>query len=388
LKILLLTQFFSSTRGGGEHLFYILAKKLAENNHQIWVITNKIEDESYPSQKNIKIVFVPPVLIYRGGLPPSIKNNFQYLINATRVGSKLIKENNIDVIHSNNFTPALAGNFIALLTSQTHITSIWDIFTLCGCDYWKKWVKQTKISKINQFIGPLFEKVVLKIKCDVFHTISEASKEDLLRFGAKKPIQVISPTIEEIPPQNVVQNNKQFICVGRLVFYKNVEILIKAIKIVKEKEKEVKLIIVGGGPYLETLQKTIDNLQLQNNIIIKGYVNAKEKTELIAQSNALLFPSLCEGFGLVILEAFQQKRPVLVSNIPPMSDIIRDENTGFILNSQNEQEWAEKIIHLINYPQNSISMGENGYLDLKENYNQEFFYKNIINMYNSAKQKN
>jgi len=79
MKILLLSQFFSSTRGGGEHLFYILAKKLAEKNHQVWVITNKIKDESYPSHKNIKIILVSPVLKYEGGLPGQ-KRSYIWLI--------------------------------------------------------------------------------------------------------------------------------------------------------------------------------------------------------------------------------------------------------------------------------------------------------------------
>ena len=259
---------------------------------------------------------------------------------------------------------------------------------MCGCDYWKKWVQQSKVSKVNQFIGPIFEKLVLKIKCDAFHTISDASKDDLEKFGAKKSIHIIPPTIEEALPENIVPNYKQFIFIGRLVFYKNVEVLIKAIKIVKEKEKEIKLIIVGGGPQLEKLQDMVLNLDLQENVIIKGYVSAKEKSKLIAQSNALLFPSMCEGFGLVILEAFQQKRPVLVSNIPPMSDIVKDCKTGYILNSQKEEEWAKKIIHIINHQKDSAIMGEHGYLVLKENYNQELFYDNIMKMYNSILQKN
>ena len=125
----------------------MIAKKLAENNHQVWVITNKIEGERYPDHKNIKIVFVPPVLKYQGGLPPSIKDNVQYLINAIKMGKKIIKENNIDIIHSNNFTPSFAGGILSSLTSKKHVTSIWDIFTLCGCDYWKKWIKPNRSIK-------------------------------------------------------------------------------------------------------------------------------------------------------------------------------------------------------------------------------------------------
>ena len=386
MKILLVSQFFSSTRGGGEHLFYILAKKLADKNHQVWVLTNKIEGESYSKHKNIKIMFVPPVLVYQGGLPSSFKDNLKFLINATREGIKLVKENNIDIIHSNNFTPALAGGFVAFFTSKSHITSVWDIFTLCGCDYWKKWAQQSKVSKINQFIGPIFEKLVLKIKCDAFHTISEASKNDLLKFGAKKPIYIVPPTIDEILPENLDQNSSQFISIGRLVFYKNIELLIKTMKIVKENKKEAKLIIVGGGPQLKEFQNLIKNLQLENNVIIKGYVDANEKIKLISESNALLFPSSCEGFGLVILEAFQQKKPVLVSDIPPTSDIVENGITGYVLKPR-EEDWAKKIIHMINHQNDSKVMGKNGYKVLQENYNQELFYNNMIKMYDSILKK-
>jgi len=359
-----------------------MAESLANNDHQVWIITNKIEDEKYISHKNIKIIFVPPILKYQGGLPPSIKDNIQYLWNATKTGLKIIKHNNVDIVHSNNFTPAFVGGLLSLLTSKKHITSVWDIFTLCGCDYWKKWVEQIGVSKINQYIGPIFEKLSLKIKCNAFHTISNASKEDLIKFGTKKPIYVIPPTIKEIQTVNNTHKNKQFIYLGRLVFYKNIEILIKAIKIVKKEDNEIKLIIVGGGPQLKKIQKTIEDLDLQDNVITKGYVNTKEKFELISQSNALLFPSVCEGFGLVILEAFSQNKPVLVSNIRPMSDIIEHEKTGFVLDPDDENIWAKHITKLVRDSQESEKMGKNGHELLKTNYNQDIMYEKLIKMYN------
>jgi len=56
MKVLLLSQFFSSTRGGGEYVFSTIAKKLVENNHEVWVITNRIKDEYYITLKNVKNV--------------------------------------------------------------------------------------------------------------------------------------------------------------------------------------------------------------------------------------------------------------------------------------------------------------------------------------------
>ena len=364
-----------------------MAKKLAENNHQVWVITNKIDEENYPVHKNIEIIFVPPVLKYQGGLPPSIKNNIQYFINTVKTGKKIIKENNIDIIHSNNFTPALTGGFLSFLTSRVHITSVWGIFTLCGYDYWKKWVEQTEVSKINQYIGPIFEKLVLKTRCRAFHTISMASKDDLIKFGAKKSIHVFPPTIEEIPNMNMIQNNKQFIYVGRLVFYKNIEVLIKAIDIIKKQEKEIKLIIVGGGPQQNKIQDMIINMNLENNVIIKGYVSSEEKIKLISESNAMLFPSTCEGFGLVILEAFSQSKPVLVSDIRTMSDIIQTNKTGLIIDPHDESKWADAIIHLIKNPNISDEMGKAGYNELKIKYSQKLFYERLMKMYNDVLSK-
>lgn len=379
-----MSQFFSSTRGGGEHLLHIAVTKLAENNHQVWIITNKITGEDYPVHKNIHIIFVPPVLKYQGGLPPSIKENVQYFINTVKMGKKIIKENNIDLIHSNNFTPALTGGFLSLISSKKHITSVWDIFTLCGCDYWKKWVTQTGVSKINQYIGPIFEKLVLKTRCDAFHTISDASKDDLIKFGARKPIYNILPAIENVLESKNEQNNKQFIYVGRLVFYKNVEILINAIKIAKNQDDKVRLVIVGGGPQYEKIQKMIESMNLERNIIMRGYVSFEEKIKLISESNAMLFPSICEGFGLVILESWQQGRPVIVSDMPPMSEIVEDGKTGYLTDPHDEKKWAEKIIHLIKNPEISDGMGKRGYQTLKEKYSQEKFYQNIISMYNDV----
>jgi len=381
MKVLLLSQFFSTTRGGGEHVFSVLAKKLAESNHKVWVITNKIKDENYQSHKNIKLIFVPPTLEYKGGLPPSFSDNVRYSFNAVIKGLSIIKKEKIDIIHSNNFAPALAGGILSFLTSKSHITAIWDIFTLCGKDYWSNWVKQEGVSRIHGMIGSRFEKFILKIPCKAIHTISEATKDDLERFGAKKPIYVIFPTIEKIEYKKVQQNPLQFIYIGRLVFYKNVEVLIRAVNIARKTEPQIKLIIAGGGPYESVIKDLINELNLELNIKLTGFVSAKEKFELLSQSNSLVFPSLCEGFGLVILEAFSQNKPVLVSNVRPMSDIISHNETGYVLDPHDENEWAKKILELIKNPDISLKMGSVGRESLEREFSIEKMYDKIIKMY-------
>jgi len=384
MKILLLSQFFSTTRGGGEYVFSLIAKSLVENGHKVWVINNKIIGEEYENKENLTIIKVNPELEYSGGLPPSFSDNIRYTLNAIRVGQGIIKREKIDLIHSNNFAPALTGSILSFFTSRPHITTVHDIFTLCGKDYWKLWGKQSNVSRINIKLAPFFEKLNLKLKHDCVHTVSQTTKDDLVKFGEKKSIYVIENCIEKTKILKAKVNPFQFIYLGRLVFYKNLEVIIRAIDIARKNENQVKLIIAGNGPHRNSLEELVREYDLENNIEFRGYVTADEKIRLISESNAMLFPSLCEGFGLVILEAFSQNKPVLVSNQRPMSDIISHGHTGFVLDPYDEKIWAERILKLIKNPQESQIMGNKGNDLLKTRYNQEQFYEKLLDMYNDV----
>ena len=69
-----------------------------------------------------------------------------------------------------------------------------------------------------------------------------------------------------------------------------------------------------------------------------------------------------------------------------MSDIIENNKTGFLINPNDEKEWAEKIISIIKDPEISNKMGREGNKVLKEKYNQELFYKNLLKMYSEFSQ--
>ena len=383
MNILLLTQFFSITRGGGEHVFSLIAKKLAENNHKVWVITNRIKGEQYNYEKNIQLVFVPPTLEHKGGLPPGFSDNVRYSINAIIKGLKIIKKEKIDIIHSNNFAPALSGSILSFLTSRSHITTIHDVFSLGGKDYWKKWAEQSDVSKINSHLAPIFEKLMMDLKYNCIHTGSETTKSDLIKFGVKKPVVVIPYTIDYSDVKERRFNQFQFISVGRLVFYKNLELIIKAIDIVRREEPKISLLIVGDGPHRKSLEKLTRKLEL-SNVKFMGFVNKEKKDRLIRESNALLFPSLLEGFGLVILEAFEQKVPVIVSNLKPMADIVTHNKTGYVLGPKNETEWAEYLLKLVNKKGESQRMGENGNNILKTDYNPDLMIQKIVEMYQNV----
>lgn len=259
--------------------------------------------------------------------------------------------------------------------------TIHDIFSLCGKNYWKEWGQQSNVSKINVLLAPIFEKMILRLKHDSIHTVSQATENDLIKFGAKGSIHVIPNSIEIFDILPVEEISHQFAYIGRLVFYKNLEIVIKAIKILEEKYPKIKLVIAGGGPHKQNLEFMVNNLNLHNNIEFRGYVTQEEKLKLLSESKALVFPSLCEGFGLVILEAFAQRKPVLVSDIPPLSDIVSNENTGLVIESHDEHKWAQKLSEIIEFPDRTKKMGYAGREILEKKYNIENMKKMVLEMY-------
>lgn len=384
MNILLLSQFFSTTRGGGEYVFSVIAKMLASKGHKVWIITNRILGEDYKEYNNIKVIFVEPSLEYKGGLPPRFSDNLRYSINTILKGFRIIVNEKIDIIHSNNFSPAIAGSILSYLTSKPHITTIHDIFSLCGKNYWKMWGAQSNVSKINVILAPFLEKLMTRLKHTCVHTVSESTRDDLLKFGEKKPIHVIHNTIDNYEENQIDPNNTQFVYVGRLVFYKNLEVIIKAIAIAKKEEPKIKLVIVGDGPHRRNLEKLVVELQLKSNIKFVGYTDKNEKLLIISKSIALVFPSLCEGFGLVILEAFSQKRPVLVSSIRPMSDIVTHGENGYVLDPHDQTIWANHLLRIIRNPEEGVIMGSKGKETLIKKYGIPQMYNGIIEMYNNV----
>jgi len=379
LNILILIRFFSPEVGGSEFLFCTIAELLAKNGHNVWVITNKLEGVNYIQHPNIKTIFVSS-----HPLSDLKKWKQQYKINfifsSLSKGMKIIKNEKIDIIHSNLFEPTIASSILSSLTSKPHILTIHDI-TPIKKEFLEGWNKQKKNSRLKSFFGTSINKTILRLKHDAIHTVSRKTKEDLENFYKNKPIHVIANSIPLKNEEKIATIPFQFVYIGRLVFHKNIPLVLRAIKKVMSRYPKVTLIIAGDGDYRKKLEKIVAELAIQQNVIFKGHVTEEEKQRLLASSQALVFPSLFEGFGLVILEAFMQKTPALVSDVRPLSDIVEHKETGLVIPAHDENEWANAMENLIQDPKLALKMGEAGRKVLEERYSLEIFYNKILAMY-------
>ena len=204
------------------------------------------------------------------------------------------------------------------------------------------------------------------------------------KIGCNKEIFVISNGINCLKFEKEPKISNQAIFVGRLIFYKNVDVLIDAFKKVLQKIPDARLVIIGDGPLRSKLEDKEKEAKISNQIIFKGYVSENEKIKLIQQSDVLLNPSFIEGFGLTVLEGFACEKPVIVSDVPPLPDLISDTKDGFIVNAFDSSEWAKKIIQVMSNPAQSVIMGKNGRSKLETEFSLNNKVDKIIEMYNTV----
>jgi glycosyltransferase involved in cell wall biosynthesis len=278
-------------------------------------------------------------------------------------GYRIIKENNISLIHTNSWTPAIAGSLLGHLTCLPVIPTVVDVFTNNEFGGWRRWAKLNGLTTYHAAAARILEKISIAMPFEVLHTISKSTSADVLRTQPNAKIKVIYPGIETsdyIAQSHSIEYCDFILYIGRLVYYKNVDLVIKAFKDVANSVSNAKFVIVGEGPMMETWQIMASNSDLKDNILFLGSVSTAEKIRLLAKCSLLVLPSLFEGFGLVILEAFAMKKPVLVSDVRPFDEIVEDGVDGFVLPRDNPLPWSEKIKYLLLKKDVCRSMGENG----------------------------
>lgn len=364
MKILYFSQLYPpAAYGGGEYIFYKWAKELVKRGHRVCAITQRLPGE--PDEAvidGIQVYRVGPPVESKGALPTTVFENLGYLVGATLKGLEVSRKARIDIIHSNTYIPTFAGQTCAFLHRRPHVITVHDVYFYQRSDFWAKWAQQEHVSKANKAFGTLVERLVMKLPARVFHTVSETSKRDL-QANSVKNVVVIPNGLD--PEEYRVSHEPgrkphQAIYVGRLVFYKNLDTVIEAFRSVGAIYPDSKLLIAGEGPYRNALRRKVEEAKMGQNVVLLGQIPDAEKVRLIHESSFLVLPSVCEGFGITVIEAFACGRPALVSTVMPLPEIVEPYKDGYCLPPYDVKAWRDAMSNLFANPQIAEELGRNG----------------------------
>jgi len=160
-------------------------------------------------------------------------------------------------------------------------------------------------------------------------------------------------------------NQKYFLHVGVFEKRKNITTLLEAFAIVYKSNPHFKLVLVGNTPVKQKLNDEpnintcIKKLQIENAVIRLGYLDAANLASIYQCAFAYVFPSLNEGFGLPVLEAFNAGLPIICSNNSALPEVAGEAALYFDPNNANElAQCMQQVIDNATLKQHLIEKGK------------------------------
>jgi D-inositol-3-phosphate glycosyltransferase len=205
--------------------------------------------------------------------------------------------------------------------------------------------------------------------------------DDLVRLYMANPehIHVVPPGIDlaTFQPLDRAEARRKIgygpgrllLFVGRLERLKGVDVAIKALALLRDRDHDdLRLIVLGEDvrdgdeSEKERLKAVATSLGVRDRVDFLGSVAHHELPYFYAAADAVVMPSYSESFGLVALEAQACGRPVVASGVSGLRSVVRDEVSGYLIDGHDPALYAERIGRLLADPELAQQMGLRGRL--------------------------
>lgn len=171
------------------------------------------------------------------------------------------------------------------------------------------------------------------------------------------------------------RTNKQFFVATRLVPRKGLNYLVKAFAEFCKQDDEWTLVIAGDGPQRKSLLNAVWRQNVQERVRFVG--ETKDVLKYYLDSSVYLMTSEFEGWGLVVIEAFETGVPVIAFDIPPMDLLITHNVDGILVHRFRVDEYAQAMLKLAHDKELRDSMGEKAIEKAKQ-----FSVENVVAEWN------
>jgi glycosyltransferase involved in cell wall biosynthesis len=350
MKVLMVTEWYPEDEGerftgGVEARTYYVSRELVKLGHEVMVICRRRKSAGEWHPGGVKVV--------RCGKPGGevvvdLKSALGRLVFAVAATLAGLRED-CDLVEGTNYSTYISAWVIGRL-KRVPVVAWWpDV--LIG--RWKG---------LFGLVGALWEmveRISLALPWSVVIPISNTTGQLLEERGVEKgriyPVY-LGVDWRSISSVKVKKSKRRrIITVARLVGYKKVGGLIKAMGLIREKSKkqgekklgEVELVIVGEGPERRNLDRLVKDLKLGGAVKFYENVEKEKLMKLLKESRVFCLPSEVEGFGLVLLEAMAAGLPYVATDIPAVREITKGGRGGFLYPVGDVEELAERLMRLL-----------------------------------------
>jgi glycosyltransferase involved in cell wall biosynthesis len=339
--------------GLGRHVAE-LAPALAAQGVEMTVLTPRFDGGAAESIEapGLRVVRVnmPPAL--RSVQPDTVEQGNQFLLQQAR---KLIgPSREFDLIHAHDWLTADVS--LAL----KHSWQLPLVVTIHATERGRHagWLQGSQSRQIDYLEWQLTYESWRVIVCSEFMRehlrvdfATPGDKISIVPNGIKPPIDPFASEAARLAfrRQYAADTQPLALYVGRLVYEKGVQVLLRAWSRIRER-LDARLVIAGSGGYFEELQTLAVDLGIADMTMFAGFISDEEREQLYRVADVAVFPSLYEPFGIVALEAFAANCPVVATRAGGLGEVIKPHETGILVDPDTIEGLTWGILHTLQYP--------------------------------------
>jgi glycosyltransferase involved in cell wall biosynthesis len=203
-------------------------------------------------------------------------------------------------------------------------------------------------------------------------------QQRLVDHGFRAPITRLPHPVNVDRFVPLSEPGEYFLFFGRLVALKGARTLFEALRYL---ERPMRMMVAGEGELEPELREYATQHGLLN-VRFLGYLDTEELIPVVQRAAFTVFPSECyENYPMSIIESFACARPVIASDIGGIPDIVCDGQNGLLFEPGNARHLAERIQHLMDHPQQAVTMGQAGRRQVETANHPEHYYRQIAGLY-------
>ncbi len=378
MKILVLSHMYPSTFNEMRGIFvHELVKELVRQSCKVKVVSpvprtsfpvNRLSSKwkaysQIPLQSNLDgiEVYYPRYLAFPRAMFFASSGRRMYR-GIKELIDKMYREFPFDLMHAH---VALPDGYAAMMVNRWYDKPL--VVTVHGQDLQVTLFRNDRCKRALARVFKKADKVI-----SVSTKLKNIAKENL---GFSEKISVINNGInskELIGGKSSLASDyvdyRTILSASNLVSSKGIDLNLKAIAKLVKKYSNLRYVVIGDGPEINSLKKLTSRLNLKNNVEFLGRLPREKVMDYMSAASVFSLPSWREGFGVVYLEAMAHGKPVIGCAGEGIEDIIENGTTGLLVKTKDLDSLFEALDFLFSNPEESKAIGERAKKHVLENY--------------------
>jgi len=344
------------TFGGVERHVEELSKRLSHQGHDVFVFCRSWYTKPQEAYEGVRLVFTSS---WKTKHLDAITHTFTSILQAARM--------HMDIFHLHGVGPALLAWLPKLLCPSAKVIVTFH----CIDQHHEKWSLPARLMlRLGEKLACTIPDLTIVVSKELQQYCKKHYKKETLHIPNGTTIPCGQMAEKPLKPFGLTPE-KYFLMCARLVKHKGAHLLIEAWREARRLHpgltKDMKLAIVGGSAFTDAYVREIQALAKEDEtIVLTGSQSGKTLESLYAHCYAMVHPSWSEGLPIAVLEGMSYGKCVLAANIPENQELIAIYGLQF--ENKNVTDLSEKIIALLEEPEQVQLLGKQARLHVAQNY--------------------